>query len=53
MSKTSTPCHSHDHHNHCISQALGLAEDVCAQRGVRLTPLRKREIGRASCRERV
>ncbi len=42
MLKTSTPCHSHDHHNECITQALELAEEVCAQRGVRLTPLRKR-----------
>ena len=41
MLKTSTVCESHQHH-HCISQALESAEEVCAQRGVRLTPLRKR-----------
>ena len=41
MLKTSTVCQSHQHHQ-CISQALESAEDVCAQRGVRLTPLRKR-----------
>ena len=41
MLKTSTACQSHQHHQ-CISQALESAEDVCAQRGVRLTPLRKR-----------
>lgn len=42
MLKTSTLCHSHDHHKHCISQALESAEALCTQRGVRLTPLRKR-----------
>ncbi|MDY7220007.1 transcriptional repressor [Denitrificimonas sp. JX-1] len=31
-----------EHHDHCISKALESAEEVCAQRGVRLTPLRKR-----------
>ncbi|HAB91734.1 MAG TPA: Fur family transcriptional regulator, partial [Pseudomonas sp.] len=41
MLKTSTVCQSHQHHQ-CISQAHESAEDVCAQRGVRLTPLRKR-----------
>ncbi len=33
--------HAHDHEQ-CISEALGSAERVCAQRGARLTPLRKR-----------
>lgn len=42
MLKTSTPCHSHDHHHQCIEHALEQAEEVCKQRGVRLTPLRKR-----------
>lgn len=42
MLKTSTPCHTHGHHNECINQALESAEEVCKQRGVRLTPLRKR-----------
>lgn len=42
MLKTATLCHSHEHHDQCISQALESAEEVCAQRGVRLTPLRKR-----------
>ena len=42
MLKTSTLCQSHEHHDQCISQALESAEEVCAQRGVRLTPLRKR-----------
>ena len=41
MLKTSTLCQS-DHHHECISQALESAEELCAQRGVRLTPLRKR-----------
>ena len=41
MLKTSTVCQSHQHHQ-CISQALESAQEVCAQRGVRLTPLRKR-----------
>ncbi|NLY13853.1 MAG: transcriptional repressor [Gammaproteobacteria bacterium] len=41
MLKTSTLCRS-DHHQYCISHALESAEEVCAQRGVRLTPLRKR-----------
>ena len=41
MLKTSTLCES-EHHQHCISRALESAEQVCAQRGVRLTPLRKR-----------
>ena len=42
MLKTAMLCHSHEHHDQCISQALESAEEVCAQRGVRLTPLRKR-----------
>ena len=32
---------SHDHQR-CIHQALSLAEKLCAERGVRLTPLRRR-----------
>ena len=39
MFKTSKVCQSHQH---CISQALDSAEALCAQRGVRLTALRKR-----------
>jgi Fur family zinc uptake transcriptional regulator len=30
----------HNHH-HCISRALNAAEQLCAQRGVQFTPLRK------------
>lgn len=41
MPETSRLCHS-SHHQHCIDRALQSAEEVCAQRGVRLTPLRKR-----------
>jgi len=41
MFKTSPLCQS-DHHQHCISRALASAEELCAQRSVRLTPLRKR-----------
>ena len=33
--------HAHDH-DHCIETALGDAESVCIERGVRLTVLRKR-----------
>ena len=29
-------------HRHCIEHALGSAETLCRQRGVRLTPLRRR-----------
>jgi Fur family transcriptional regulator, zinc uptake regulator len=32
---------SHDH-DHCLSDALGEAETLCAQRGARLTPIRRR-----------
>ena len=42
MLKTSTRCQPHEPHDQCISQALEAAEEVCTQRGVRLTPLRKR-----------
>lgn len=35
------PTAPHDH-TRCISDALGLAETVCAKRGARLTPLRRR-----------
>jgi Fur family zinc uptake transcriptional regulator len=33
--------HPHDH-RHCIDDALNRAEIVCAERGVRMTPLRRR-----------
>ncbi|XSG84450.1 MAG: transcriptional repressor [Methylohalobius sp. ZOD2] len=33
------PGHNHDH---CIHKALGTAERLCRERGVRLTPLRRR-----------
>jgi len=33
--------HAHDH-KQCVSEALSSAERVCAERGTRLTPLRKR-----------
>jgi Fur family zinc uptake transcriptional regulator len=33
--------HSAEHnHNECISEALGMAEHVCVERGVQLTPIR-------------
>jgi Fur family zinc uptake transcriptional regulator len=35
------PTAPHDH-TRCIADALGLAETVCAKRGARLTPLRRR-----------
>ena len=41
MLKTSPLCQS-DHHQHCIHRALESAEELCAQRAVRLTLLRKR-----------
>lgn len=41
MCKTSGLCHANQH-QYCIDRALESAEEVCAQRGVRLTPLRKR-----------
>ncbi len=34
------PRPEHDHHS-CIEQAVGRAEEICAQKGVRLTPLRE------------
>lgn len=39
----STPlaCRPHDH-SHCVSHALAAAETLCANAGLRLTPLRKR-----------
>jgi Fur family zinc uptake transcriptional regulator len=33
--------HAHDH-RHCIDDALSRAETVCAERGARMTPLRRR-----------
>lgn len=33
--------HPH-HHEHCVNDALHSAEVLCAERGVRLTPIRKR-----------
>jgi Fur family zinc uptake transcriptional regulator len=33
--------HPHDH-RHCIDDALNRAETVCAERGARMTPLRRR-----------
>ena len=33
--------HPHDH-RHCIDDALSRAETVCAERGARMTPLRRR-----------
>lgn len=33
--------HHHDHHR-CVADALSQAESLCAERGVRLTPLRAR-----------
>jgi Fur family transcriptional regulator, zinc uptake regulator len=33
--------HAHDH-KHCIREAMLSAERICAERGARLTPLRKR-----------
>jgi Fur family zinc uptake transcriptional regulator len=33
--------HAHDH-DHCIADAMAAADAVCAERGVRLTPLRRR-----------
>ncbi len=35
---------SNPHHDHqgCVSRALGTAEKLCAERGVRLTPIRRK-----------
>ncbi|MFZ5783848.1 MAG: Fur family transcriptional regulator [Pseudomonadota bacterium] len=33
--------HDHDH-NHCIDDAVAAAEKLCAQKGLRFTPLRRR-----------
>ncbi len=41
MAGSGKAAHSHDH-QHCIREALTSAERVCAERGARLTPLRKR-----------
>lgn len=40
---TSTPFARPRHdHDHCVANALAAAEGVCAQRGLKLTPLRRR-----------
>ena len=39
MEHTPIACSHHDH-NHCISDALGAARELCQSRGVRLTDLR-------------
>ncbi|MFC6476279.1 zinc uptake transcriptional repressor Zur [Pseudomonas asuensis] len=40
---TSIPLASRPHdHSHCVAQALGEAESLCTQSGVRLTDLRRR-----------
>ena len=41
MSKRASPDISHDH-GRCIDDALDAAAEICAQRGARLTPLRRR-----------
>ncbi len=33
---------SHHDHQGCVSRALGMAEQLCAERGVRLTPIRRK-----------
>lgn len=38
---TSHPCQNNDH-NQCVEKALQQAEQICQQRQVKLTPLRKR-----------
>ena len=40
MSTLADPSHDHDH-DRCIADALTSAEVVCAQRGARLTELRR------------
>lgn len=40
MSTTPLACSDHNH-SHCVSDALGAAREICASRGVRLTPLRE------------
>lgn len=39
-SRKSLAFHEHDH-SHCIDNALQTAKDVCAEHGVKLTPLRE------------
>ena len=41
MSKRTRPDSGHDH-NRCIDEALDAAAEICARRGARLTPLRRR-----------
>lgn len=41
--KTAFPMQNHDHdHDACVSEAMEAAEQVCAERGLRLTALRRR-----------
>lgn len=40
MPNTPLAC-SHHNHSHCVSDALGAARQLCADRGARLTPLRQ------------
>jgi len=40
MSTTPLACSQHNH-SHCVSDALGSARQLCAERGVRLTPQRE------------
>lgn len=40
MPNTPLAC-SHHNHSHCVTDALGAARQLCADRGARLTPLRQ------------
>jgi Fur family transcriptional regulator, zinc uptake regulator len=41
--KKTAEARRHDHdHNHCIDDAVAAAEKLCAQKGLRFTPLRRR-----------
>ncbi len=40
MSEAPLACRTHNH-DHCVSDALAAARNLCAERGVRLTPLRE------------
>jgi Fur family zinc uptake transcriptional regulator len=43
MAKKPTSAVAHDHdHRRCIEQAVAMASSICLNRGVRLTPLRRR-----------
>ena len=37
-----TALHDHHDHAHCIEDAVAAAEKLCAQKGLRFTPLRRR-----------